>query len=879
MPSSLVARFLFVVLTILVFVQAASAQTPPPVLVTEALSTRAVAIDSSTFTSEPFRTTSPVVWNQDGRTRITLFVMNVALQPGEDISSLRTEAQDASGRRYDLRVEYFGKVPGLDWLHQIVVRLHDDMNETGDHLVSVAYRDRVSNRVRVGIGHVGGGPPDDVGAQPTPAPPYTIKGRISVAGVNVAGILVSLTGTQQAITPTDAEGFYSFTVSSVGNYTITPSKQNHEFSPQQFSFPLLTNSQQADFTARIIHSIRGRVYDASNSGIVGVTVTLGGAQSRTTTTDSDGRYTFEGLPAGESFNVSVAKTDFVFTPTTLFFEALESDVTGNFQGVQTFRISGQVVNSLGQSLFGTKVMLSGSSSETLRVGADGRYSFTVTTGNYTVTPSFEQGYYVFTPVRQTITGISSHQTINFVATFIQDIGPVNVLEFDGTPMTADHGLFWPGNTDLGHFFWEFWAMPGENAFARYLLSDGYGGAHALLFGFSSGDSEPGRYNFIGNIWMGTSLIYFSSDEGPAPGEWGHCAVGWDGTNIIIYFNGVPVGKTPFTGPRRTLGPDNGSGRLFIGGSDHQNLIGRIAQVRGYEDVNPRAGAPESTFTPETLFRPDGSFLSRYFRPVEPIADLSSAGYLGETHPGILRGVSNGYPSPCPNCPVPRLVVDPTAPRFTDIGNPGQIVAPVDTPASAPAGALVFDSFSRPNSTYILGGLGGLGTTEVGAAWVSNPASGGRQPFGILNGRAVLLADERVVAWTQVAANSLDIRVERRLNTIAAGKNTGICFRVVDGNNYFFAYTTGEGSQRLTVGHYLNGVRTEIAHNVELPGSWQRLRVVTWNDGRLSVYADELLLHSSIQALMANASGAGLYNEGPGMALTNRWDNFTVLVAP
>jgi hypothetical protein len=107
--------------------------------------------------------------------------MNVALQPGEDISSLRTEAQDASGRRYDLRVEYFGKVPGLDWLHQIVVRLHDDMNETGDHLVSVAYRDRVSNRVRVGIGHVGGGPPDDVGAQPTPAPPYTIKGRISVA--------------------------------------------------------------------------------------------------------------------------------------------------------------------------------------------------------------------------------------------------------------------------------------------------------------------------------------------------------------------------------------------------------------------------------------------------------------------------------------------------------------------------------------------------------------------------------------------------------------------------------------------------------------------------------------------------------------------------
>jgi len=30
---------------------------------------------------------------------------------------------------------------------------------------------------------------------------------------------------------------------------------------------------------------------------------------------------------------------------------------------------------------------------------------------------------------------------------------------------------------------EFWAVPGSsNAAATYMLSDGYGGAHALLFG-------------------------------------------------------------------------------------------------------------------------------------------------------------------------------------------------------------------------------------------------------------------------------------------------------------------------------------------------------------------------------------------------------------
>jgi uncharacterized protein GlcG (DUF336 family) len=39
--------------------------------------------------------------------------------------------------------------------------------------VRVRYKDVASNRVRVGIGHVGGGLPDDTGAVPTPAPPAT----------------------------------------------------------------------------------------------------------------------------------------------------------------------------------------------------------------------------------------------------------------------------------------------------------------------------------------------------------------------------------------------------------------------------------------------------------------------------------------------------------------------------------------------------------------------------------------------------------------------------------------------------------------------------------------------------------------------------------
>src|SRR5260370_37197115 len=48
------------------------------------------------------------------------------------------------------------------------------MADVGDVLIGISYHGLQSNRVRVGIGHVGDGPPDDAGSVPTPgtiAPP------------------------------------------------------------------------------------------------------------------------------------------------------------------------------------------------------------------------------------------------------------------------------------------------------------------------------------------------------------------------------------------------------------------------------------------------------------------------------------------------------------------------------------------------------------------------------------------------------------------------------------------------------------------------------------------------------------------------------------
>src|SRR5262249_55500838 len=78
--------------------------------------------------------------------------------------------------------EFVGKVPDLDWATAIVLRLDDEMGDLGDVLIGVSYGGSQSNRVRVGIGHVGGGPPDDDGAAPTPGTPVPPLSPAATAG-------------------------------------------------------------------------------------------------------------------------------------------------------------------------------------------------------------------------------------------------------------------------------------------------------------------------------------------------------------------------------------------------------------------------------------------------------------------------------------------------------------------------------------------------------------------------------------------------------------------------------------------------------------------------------------------------------------------------
>ena len=141
-----------------------------PALLTRANATRAIAVNSVTEMGEPFPPVQALNFslNGDRRTRVMLFATNLNLLPGEDPSVVTAEAEDSALLHYPLTVEYVGVVPGFNWMTVVVVRLNDNLGDVGDVLVGLTYHGLTSNRVRIGIGHVGGGPPDDPTPSPTP---------------------------------------------------------------------------------------------------------------------------------------------------------------------------------------------------------------------------------------------------------------------------------------------------------------------------------------------------------------------------------------------------------------------------------------------------------------------------------------------------------------------------------------------------------------------------------------------------------------------------------------------------------------------------------------------------------------------------------------
>jgi subtilisin family serine protease len=89
-----------------------------------------------------------------------------------------------------------------------------------------------------------------VNAVPT-AVPVTISGQITTPdGQPLAGVTVSMSGAASRKTITDSNGNYRFDSVDTDNfYTVTPSRVNYNFSPENRSFSLSGNTTDAVFTA------------------------------------------------------------------------------------------------------------------------------------------------------------------------------------------------------------------------------------------------------------------------------------------------------------------------------------------------------------------------------------------------------------------------------------------------------------------------------------------------------------------------------------------------------------------------------------------------------------------------------------------------------
>ena len=140
-----------------------------PVLLTKTNSTRAIAVESTSWLAEPFAPNGPVPFSLDNRTRVILFANNLTLLPGETATAITATAEDGNHIQYPLTVERVGTIDAATEITSLTVRLPDNLGDVGDVLVGISIHGMASNRVRVGIGHVGGGLPDDVPPpQPTP---------------------------------------------------------------------------------------------------------------------------------------------------------------------------------------------------------------------------------------------------------------------------------------------------------------------------------------------------------------------------------------------------------------------------------------------------------------------------------------------------------------------------------------------------------------------------------------------------------------------------------------------------------------------------------------------------------------------------------------
>ncbi len=123
---------------------------PVPQLLATTDTGRAAALDSVTTHSEPFHVLSSHNFATDGHTRITLFVVGVALE-STDLPLVTVQAEDTQQRLFDLQVEGTGRVRNLSWMSQVTIRVPTTLSGAENLNFAVTVRGKTSNKAPLQI--------------------------------------------------------------------------------------------------------------------------------------------------------------------------------------------------------------------------------------------------------------------------------------------------------------------------------------------------------------------------------------------------------------------------------------------------------------------------------------------------------------------------------------------------------------------------------------------------------------------------------------------------------------------------------------------------------------------------------------------------------
>ena len=166
---------------------------------------------------------------------------------------------------------------------------------------------------------------------------FKVSGTVKTsAGTGISSVTVTATGSLSPKVKTDTNGNYSLSL-PIGSYILRASQSGYTFTPS--SIPVSVSSANLsgkDFTAVSTatgYTVSGAVKTATGAGIPGVTVLLTGTTTKTSTTGSNGTYSFTDVTNG-SYTLTASLSGYSFS--TIPVTVNNSNATGqNVTGTTT----------------------------------------------------------------------------------------------------------------------------------------------------------------------------------------------------------------------------------------------------------------------------------------------------------------------------------------------------------------------------------------------------------------------------------------------------------------------------------------------------------------------------------------------------------------